>query len=314
MIDLERAYAMMTLARHLDEQMWRIARAGRAHFAVPCSGHEAVGVGYAFALRAGYDFVAPHYRDLSAMLALGLSPREVMLSFFARAGDPTSRGRQPYAHWGSKRLRIISLSGPQPNHVTHGVGVAMGSRRLLEDSVAWIAFGDGGAQKGDVHEAMNFAAVHNIPCVFCVENNLYTQSVPARLQYSVSSLASRAAAYGIPGTSVDGMDVEEVYAAAQEAVTRARRGDGPSLIEARCYRYLPNTSNDDDSRYRLAEEVAEWRLRDPLHLAREKLAPGRADVLDQTARSVAGEAADWAETQPWDDPATVSEHTYAPAG
>lgn len=310
-LDLERAYRLITLARQIDERMWRLARQGRAHFAVPCSGHEAIGAGYGLALRAGHDFVAPHYRDLAAMLALDLEPREVFLHFFARAADPCAAGRQPYAHWGSRRHGIISLQGPQPNHVTHAVGVAWGSRLLDTDQVTWIAFGDGGAQKGEVHEAMNIAAVHRLPCVFCVESNGYTQSVPSRLETAQPEIATRAAGYGIPGEAVDGMDVEAVHEAAGRAIDRARAGEGPTLIDARCYRFLPNTSNDDDSRYRSREEVEEARRRDPLLVLRGRLDAARADALDEEAMTVAAEAAEWAEAEPAGDPSTVLEHTYA---
>jgi 2-oxoisovalerate dehydrogenase E1 component subunit alpha len=310
-LDLERAYRVVTLAREMDARMWALARQGRAHFAVPCAGHEAVGAGYALALRPGHDFVAPHYRDLAAMLALGLEPREVFLHFFARAADPCAAGRQPYAHWGSRRLGIISLQGPQPNHVTHGVGVAWGSRLLGTDEVTLIAFGDGGAQKGEVHEAMNIAAIHRLPCVFCVENNGYTQSVPARLETARPDISARAAGYGIPGESVDGMDVVAVHEAAVRAVERARSGGGPSLLEARCYRFLPNTSNDDDTRYRSREEVETARLRDPRLLLRALLDAALADALDEEAMTVAAEAAEWAEAEPQGEPATVLEHTYA---
>lgn len=309
-MNFEEAYRVMTLARHVDELMWRSARSGGAHFAVPCSGHEAIGAGYGLALRAGYDFVAPHYRDLAAMLALGVSPEEAMLAFFAKRDDPTSGGRQPYAHWGSRRLRIVSLQGPQPNHVTHGVGIAWGNQLEHEDSVVWIGFGDGGAQKGEVHEAMNFAAIHRLPCVFCVEANGYTQSVPERLELA-GSISGRAAAYGMPGLRVDGMDVEAVHAAALEAIARARAGDGPTLIEARCYRFLPNTSNDDDTRYRSREEVEEARRRDPLALLRAKLDAARADALDEEAMTLAAEASDWAQAQPGGDPAELALYTYA---
>ena len=310
-MNLERAYELMTLARQLDERMWRTARSGGAHFAVPCSGHEAIGAGYGLALRAGHDFVAPHSRDLAAMLALGVTPEDCLLAFFAKRDDPTSGGRQPYAHWGSSRLRIISLQGPQPNHVTHGVGVAWGNRLLGEDSVVWIAFGDGGAQKGEVHEAMNFAAIHRLACVFCVEANGYTQSVPDGLETATSDLSARAAGYGMPGVRVDGMDVEAVHAVAAEAVARGRSGAGPTLIEARCYRFLPNTSNDDDSRYRSREEVEAARARDPLVLLRSKLAPARADALDEEAMTAAAAALEWAQAQPDGDPSTLALHTYA---
>lgn len=307
----ERLFELMTLARRLDEQMWRYARSGRAHFAVPCAGHEAIGAAYGSVLVPGRDFLAPHYRDLSAVLAVGLSARDVMLHFFAKAADPCSAGRQPYAHWGSRRLGIISLQGPQPNHVSHAVGVAWGSRLLGEESVTWISFGDGGAQKGEVHEAMNFAAIHRVPCVFCVENNGYAQSVASRLESAVPELWRRADGYGMPGTMVDGMDAEAVQEAAVEAVDRARRGEGPSLIEARCYRFLPNTSNDDDMRYRSRQEVDEWRRRDPLLITRSRLPAAEADAIDQRAEVIAAEAAAWALEQPDGEPDTIYAHTYA---
>src|SRR5205085_8855305 len=180
-------------------------------------------------------------------------------------------GRQPYAHWRSTHLRIGSQEGPQPNVVSHAVGIAYANQTLGSKAVVWIAFGDGGAQKGEVHEAMNFASIHKLAVVFCIENNLYTQSVPLRLESSVTNLSTRAAGYGMPGVSVDGMDLEAVYPAARDAVERARRGEGPSLIEARAYRYMPNTSNDDDTRYRSREEVEEWRGRDPIARLRAHL-------------------------------------------
>jgi 2-oxoisovalerate dehydrogenase E1 component alpha subunit len=195
--------------------------------------------------------------------------------------------------------------------VTHGVGVAWGSKLLGTDQVTWVAFGDGGAQKGEVHEAMNIAAIHRLPCVFCVENNYYTQSVPSRLESARPEIGIRAAGYGIPGESVDGMDVEAVHAAAVRAVERARAGEGPTYIEARCYRFLPNTSNDDDTRYRPREEVEEARRRDPLLLTRQKLDAARADAIDEEGMTVAAEAAEWAEAQPEGEPEQVLEHTYA---
>src|SRR5512135_2045495 len=315
--ELRAAYHWMLLARRLDDRMWQLIRQGKGHFAVPCWGHEALGAGYALALRRGYDYVAPHYRDLAAMLAIGLTPRDVLANFFARAADPCSRGRQPYVHWGSHRLRILTLQGPQPNQVTHGVGVAYGAKLQGEDTVTFIAYGDGGAQKGEVHEAMNFAAIHRLPCVFCCENNRYTQSVPLSLQSSVPDIAVRAAAYGMPGTSVDGMDLLAVYRAVAAAVARARCGDGPSLIEAQVYRYGANTSNDDDTRYRSRAEVEEWRTRDPLPRWRSELVANgvltQADVemLEAEVAVSVDDAVAWAEASPEPAAEDALLYTYA---
>jgi 2-oxoisovalerate dehydrogenase E1 component alpha subunit len=308
----ERAYRALSLARALDARMWRLARAGRAHFAVPCSGHEAIGVGYALALQPGVDWVSPHYRDLAALLVLGMEPRDVMLCFFSRPSDPNARGRQPYAHFGSRRLHVLSQQGPQPNHCSHGVGCAWGSKLLGDGSVSVIAFGDGGAQKGEVHESMNVAAIHRLPCVFVVHRNGWTQSVKRSDEYATETLVARAAGYGIPGISVDGTDVEAMYAAARGAVERARAGGGPSLIDAQCVRFMPNTSNDDDTRYRdRAELDAQRATGDPLVRARALVDASFAARVDAENETVAAEAAEWAEAQPLGDPATVLDHAYA---
>jgi 2-oxoisovalerate dehydrogenase E1 component alpha subunit len=308
----ERAYRALSLARALDERMWRLARAGRAHFAVPCSGHEAIGAGYALAMRAGVDWLSPHYRDLTALIVLGMPPRDVMLHFFSRPADPNAAGRQPYAHFGSRRLHVLSLQGPQPNHCSHGVGCAWGSKLLGDGSASVIAFGDGGAQKGEVHESMNIAAVHQLPVVFVVHRNGWTQSVKRESEYATDTLVARAAGYGMPGLAVDGTDVEAMFAAAQSALERARSGGGPTLIDAHCVRFLPNTSNDDDTRYRdrtLLE--SEFATRDPLIRARSLVTAAFAEAVDAENAALALDAADWAEAQPHGDPQTVAEHAYA---
>jgi 2-oxoisovalerate dehydrogenase E1 component alpha subunit len=308
----ERAYRALSLARALDERMWRLARAGRAHFAVPCSGHEAIGAGYALALQPGLDWVSPHYRDLAALLVLGMEPRDVMLCFFSRPSDPNAAGRQPYAHFGSRRLHVLSQQGPQPNHCSHGVGCAWGSKILGDGSVSVIAFGDGGAQKGEVHESMNLAAVHGLPCIFVVHRNGWTQSVKREDQYATETLVARAAGYGMPGIAVDGADIEAMVAATTEAVERARGGGGPTLIDAHCVRFLPNTSNDDDTRYRDRGALeANFATGDPLVRARALVDPAFAQRVDDENTAAAQDAAEWAEAQPLGDPATVMEHAYA---
>jgi 2-oxoisovalerate dehydrogenase E1 component subunit alpha len=316
-VDLVRAYRWMLVARRIDDTMWTLRRQGKGHFVVSSAGHEAIGAAAGLATDLEHDFLAPHYRDLTACLAWGLQPREVMAHYFGRAVDPCTGGRQPYAHWGSMERRILSQEGPQPNVVTHAVGVAFANRRLGSPGVVWIGFGDGGAQKGEVHEAMNFAAIHKLAVVFCVENNLYTQSVPLRLESSVPDLSLRAAGYGIAGESVDGMDLLAMVPVARAAVERARAGQGPTLIEARAYRYMPNTSNDDDTRYRSREEVEEWRARDPIARLRGHLLgtgalqePAAVALEAEVAEEVA-EAATWAEAQPDADPEHVLAHTWA---
>lgn len=297
-------YRWMRLARALDERMWTLNRQGRGHFAVPCAGHEATGVGYVYAMDSQIDYLAPHYRDLAALLVWGITPSEVMCHYLAKSPDPSGAGRQMYAHWGDARRRVLSLSSPQPNHVTHAVGLALAAKYRGEGAVTWCGFGEGASSKGDVHESMNFAAIHRLPIVFCCENNGYAISVPESKQMAVRNVADRAAGYGFPGVVVDGLDPLAVYEAAQWAVERARRGEGPTLIEAKLYRYLPHTSNDDDRQYRTREEVVEARRRDPLETFRERLFreqllddKGEAELRGEIARAV-DEAVAFAEAAP----------------
>ncbi len=285
-------YRTMLLARSLDERMWQLNRQGRAHFAVPCAGHEGAAAGFAFALDPARDWLVPHYRDLAALLVYGVTPREVICHLLGKATDPMSGGRQMYAHWGYASRKIFSVSSPQPNHVTHAVGIALASKLRRENSVTWCGFGEGSSSKGDVHEAMNFAAIHKLPIIFCVENNSYAISTPQKLQMAIENVADRAAGYGFRGVVVNGSDVRAVYACAREAIENARGGNGPTLVEIKVYRFLPHTSNDDDKLYRTREEVQAARLNDPLVRFREQL---RAEnILDDTReRELKSEIDSW---------------------
>jgi 2-oxoisovalerate dehydrogenase E1 component alpha subunit len=265
-------YRTMALARALDERLWQMNRQGITHFAVPCAGHEAVGAAYVFAMKRGHDFMAPHYRDVSALLAAGQAPLDIMLHALAKRGDLSGAGRQMYAHWGDRKRNIVTLSSPQPNHILHGVGIALASQLRAEDAVTVIAFGDGSTSKGDFHEGLNFAGIHKLPCVFICENNGFSISVPQSKQMAVPDVAIRAHGYGFEGIVVDGCDPIQVYEVSQAAIARARAGGGPTLIEAKVERLLPHTSNDDDTRYRSREELDRIRQqRDPIPLFRKRL-------------------------------------------
>lgn len=312
-----RMYRAMRLARLLDDRMWLLNRQGVGHFAVPGNGHEAAAVGYAIALRPGQDWVAPHYRDLAGLLLLGMTAEEVMHNYFATAADVAGAGRQNYAHWGYRRLKIKTLSSPQGPHVPHGVGLAHASKLRKLDEVVWIGYGDGTSSKGDVHEAMNFAAIHKLPCVFCCENNGYAISVDQKHQMAIENVADRAAGYGMPGFVVDGTDPLAMYAVSVEAIGRARRGEGPSLIEAKCIRLLPHTSNDDDRHYRTREELAAERKRDPIDRFRQYLMSVGLDDEEREAElqreltAVVDAATKAAQQSPQAEPADARRHVYA---
>lgn len=315
---LRAMFRMMVLARALDERMWLLNRAGKAPFVISCQGHEAAQVGAAFALDREKDFTLPYYRGLATVLVMGMTPLEVMLALFARAADPNSGGRQMPAHYSSRRLRIVSQSSPVGTQIPHAAGVALAEKIRGGDAVVWASFGEGTTSQGDFHEGINFAAVHHLPAIFQCENNEYAISVPQHQQMAVASVADRGPAYGIPGVSVDGTDVLAVYEVTRRAVERARRGAGPSLIEARVVRLTAHSSDDNDRTYRSQRELKSLRQQDPIarfaaYLREHDLL---GDAEEQAIRAeIAHEvdaASEAAEQAPLPDRETLFDHVYAP--
>jgi 2-oxoisovalerate dehydrogenase E1 component alpha subunit len=312
-------YYKMLLSRTLDERLWQLHRQGKINFHVSAMGHEAAQAAIASNFVPGKDFAAGYYRDLTTALVFGLTARDVMLAAFARAGDIFSGGRQMPSHFSSRALHIVTVSSPVATQLPQAVGIALAAKLRGEDTVVYTACGEGSAQKGDFHEACNFAGVHQLPVVFVIQNNGYAISEPISEEAAVPNLSIRAEGYGFPGVTVDGMDVFETYHAAGTAVARARRGEGPTLIEAKCYRLTPHSSDDDDRRYRSREEVDEWKARDPLpRFQRQLLELGVLDeALDRQLRArVTGEvdeATEFAEQAPWPRGEEAMEHVYAKA-
>ncbi len=310
-------FRLMLLARALDERMWLLNRAGKAPFVISCQGHEAAQVGAAMALQRGKDFTLPYYRGLATVLVMGMTPREVMLGALARAADPSSGGRQMPAHYSHRALKIITQSSPVGTQIAHAAGVGMAEKIKRGDAVAWTSFGEGTTSQGDFHEGVNLAAVHKLPVIFQCENNDYAISVPMHMQMAVSSVADRAGAYGIAGVKVDGTDVLATYGATRVAVERARAGEGPTLLEAKCIRLTPHSSDDNDRAYRPADELKAMRANDPIVKYRELLrSEGIMDeaqeqaIRDQIKQDV-DDATAFAEQAPLPDPATLLDHVYA---
>lgn len=312
-------YEMMLLARTVGERERMLNRMGKGPFAVTGEGHEAAQVGTAFALTPGTDWAVPYYRDIGVALTLGVTPRDLLLAHLAREEAIESGGRNMPSHFSSVELRIVSGSAPVSTQVPHAAGIALASKLRGLDEVAITYFGDGGASVGDVHEAMNFAGIHKLPVIFVCENNQYAISVGIRKQMAIENVADRAAGYGFPGVRVDGNDVLAVYEAAREAVERARRGDGPTFIEAKTYRLVPHTSDDDDSRYRAKEEVEGWRKKCPIVRFRawlEENGVADAEAIEGIAAKVAEEvdaATEYAENAPTPAPESALRHVFVEA-
>jgi 2-oxoisovalerate dehydrogenase E1 component alpha subunit len=315
--DLIGMYRLVALSRALDERMWILNRAGRIPFVISGQGHEGAQVGIAWAFEKGHDWIAPFYRSIATCLTFGMSARDIMTAQYATANDPSSGGRQMPGHYGSHEHNLLSVSSPVATQLLHAVGIALAAKIRKTGQVAMTSMGEGSSNQGDVHEGLNFAAIHKLPFVFVVENNGYAISVPAAMQVSVANVADRAPGYGMPGVVVDGVDVLACYAAARDAVARARAGGGPTLIEAKVTRLTGHSSDDQQTKYRSEDELTAERGRDPLPGFRDQLR--EAGVLtDEVEARLAAEitaavddATEYAESQPDPDPATATRYVYA---
>ena len=314
--DLLSMYRTMVTARLVDEAAFRLNRQGKAPFVVPVSGHEGCQVGTGWPLRRGQDIWLPYYRDVAVVLVAGMTPYEIFLGLFAKADDPSSGGRQMPSHWGSRRLGIMSHSSPIATQVPHAAGIAYAAKYRREDTVVGCWFGEGATSEGAWHEGVNFAAIHKLPVIFVCENNHYAISVHETKQMAIANVADRGPAYGIPGVVVDGNDVLDCYGAMVTAVERAKAGEGPTLIEAKTYRFFPHTSDDDDRSYRTREEVEEAKHQDPIHRFEHSLRdgglldPAGADAINAEIKADVDRQIDEAWNAADPDPSTLERHLY----
>lgn len=317
--DLRRMYELLVLTRLVDERLWTLNRQGKVMAVASCQGQEAAQVASAYALKPG-DYVTVSYREHGVVLTMGMTPREILCFGMARAEDPNSKGRQIPGHYSSRRLGILTSSSPVATQIPHAVGAALTSKYLKQGRVAVTYFGDGATSKGDFHESCNYAGIHKLPVIFFCQNNGWAISVPNRLQFAVEDIACRAEGYGFPGVVVDGNDAVAVYEVMREAVERARRGEGPTLIEAKTSRFLSHTSQDDDRRYRPREEVEAERRRDPLLIMEGRLKEAGlwdedwAVEVRRKAQKEIDEATVYAERAPEPVPEQALTFIYAEAG
>jgi 2-oxoisovalerate dehydrogenase E1 component alpha subunit len=310
-------FRTMLAQRMLESRGFQLNRQGKVPFASASEGHEAVQAGAAMAFEPGKDILVPYYRDLGLSLGIGLTPYEVLLSLFARNADH-SAGRQFPHHYASRRLGLQTISSAIAAQLPHAVGAAYALHyRKAGGRAVLTTFGDGATSEGEWHESVNFAAVHGLPIVFLCENNEWAISTPLSMQTAEPDIYRRAEGYGLPGCVVDGMDPIACYAAVKVAMDRARSGGGPTLVEAKCYRFLSHTTDDDDRTYRSREEVEERRKDDPVPrferiLVRQQiLSPEAVDALKRSILVEANEATDRAESMPYPAPHDLFDKVYA---
>jgi TPP-dependent pyruvate/acetoin dehydrogenase alpha subunit len=275
-------YRLMRLNRSLEERLVHLYRQGKVVGGLYRSlGQEATSVGSAAALEKG-DVLGPLIRNLGAVLVMGYTPKEILLQHLGRAASP-SGGKEGNLHFGRPERGVVSSISMLGALVPVMAGIALAARMQRKRTVAMTYIGDGGTSTGAFHEGLNFAGVQKLPLVVIAENNGWAYSTPFRRQTAAKSLADRAAAYGIPGLSVDGNDVVAVYDAARTAVERARSGGGPTLVEARTYRMRGHAEHDGQA-YVPREELENWARQDPIDRHAERiLASGGVTAADLEA-------------------------------
>lgn len=297
-------YEKMLFARVFDERAFRLQRQGRIGTYPPYKGQEAAQVGAAVHLEDG-DWLFPYGRDLAACFAFGKNLKNAFLYTMG------------HKNGSNEEANIFPLAIMIPPQIPQAVGAAWASKLKGEDRVALATIGDGGTSKGDFHEGLNMAAVYKAPAIFLCQNNQWAISVPYEQQTASETIAQKAVAYGMKGVRVDGNDILAVHHVTKEAVERARKGEGPTLIEAVTYRIGPHTTSDDPTRYRQDGETKEWEQRDPLVLYKKYLvkkglwSEKKEAQKEEEIREVINTAIVAAEKEAETTLADVFEHVYA---
>ncbi len=313
--DLLEILYYMRLQRAVEDRGIKLYYQGRISGAYFTGwGHEAIVVGATYALGAD-DLIAPMHRDLAAYIMRGIPVRRVFAQFLDREGGLT-HGRDGNVHMGDPSLGVFPFISHMAASVPVAAGMALACRQRGEARVVMTFFGDGATSTGTWHEGVNFAAVFRLPVVLILENNQYAYSTPLDRQTAARSFVDKAPGYGIPGVAVDGNDALAVFAAAREAVSRARRGEGPTLIECRTMRIRGHSEGDKFS-YVPKALLDEWAARDPIVLFERRLRSDgvltpEADgaMQDRISREIE-EGLDWAEASPEPAPESVTEGVYA---
>ena len=309
------AYRTMLVARKVDEKSEILYKQNKSHFQISCSGHEAIQVATANAMRPGYDWAYPYYRDLAFATAWGMTAKEHFLAILNKADDPCSGGRQMPNHFGHKKLQIVSQSSPTGTQFLQAVGAAIALRRQGSDAVVYTSAGEGTTAQGDYHEALNWAAREKLPLIILIQDNKLAISTHISEQIAGGSVAKFSQGYeGLEIVEVNGLDYQESFRAAKKAVAKARAAHGPTLIVAEVVRLLSHSISDNQAKYRSSEELEANKNKDPLIMLSDELSKrGSSKKIEQITQEVQEDidsAATWAEQQQDPKPETFALHVY----
>ena len=311
-------YKNMTLARKLDEREMTLLKQGKAFFHIGCSGHEAAQLAAANNMKSGSDWAYPYYRDAAFCLGLGMTGKEQLLAFLAKDLDPSSGGRQMPQHYGHRDLRIVTQSSPTGTQFLQAVGCSMSRKWEDNNEIVYVSSGEGSTSEGEFHEALNWSSREKLPVVFHIQDNGYAISVPVSDQIAGSSVFDMVSGYeNLAKYNVDGTNFFETNLAFQQAIDRARKGKGPSVVVSRVVRLLSHSSSDDQRKYRSSEDLESDLKKDPIiKFEKECL---KAKILTKTdiekthsnVEKYIEESVAWVDEQDDPDPKTAQNHLYS---
>ena len=310
-------YYTMVLARELDNRMLTLIKQGKGFFHMGCSGHESAQIAAALTINGGRDWSYPYYRDGAYTLALGVSSREHLLSFLARADDPASGGRQMPMHYSNKNLRIVSQSSATGTQYLQAVGCALTRKLDQNKEIVYVSSGEGTTSQGDFHEALNWASREKAPVIFHIQDNEYAISTH-KSEQTAGSVYSLVSGYdNLSKFQVDGTNFFETHLAFSQAAERAKRGKGPSVIVSNVVRLMPHSSSDDQRKYRSKEDLEKDLSRDPIQLFKTNcIAEGififkDTEKIDQKVKKQVIDDIAWADQQDHPDSKTALNYIYS---
>ena len=310
-------YQKMFTSRKLDEKMLILLKQGKSFFHIGASGHEAAQLAAANLMKPNQDWSFPYYRDGAFCIGIGMTPKEQLLSFLARADDPNSGGRQMPQHYGHKKLRIVSQSSPTGTQFLQAVGCALARKMSKTDDIVYVSSGEGTTSQGDFHEAINWASNAKAPVIFHIQDNEYAISTHRSDQMADTVYAMTSGYKNLARYNVDGSDYFETSLAFKESFLRARKGKGPSVVISNVVRLLPHSSSDDQRKYRLEKALKEDLKKDPLKKLEEEclkanfIPTKEFEKIRDAVSSQIDIDAEWAEAQDHPDPDTALDHIYS---
>ena len=311
-------YRNMVIARKLDEKEMALLKQGKAFFHIGCSGHEAAQLAAANNMHPSKDWAYPYYRDAALCLGLGMTGKEQLLSFLAKDSDPSSGGRQMPQHYGHKDLRIVSQSSPTGTQFLQAVGCAMSRRWENKKEIVYVSSGEGSTSEGEFHEALNWASREKLPVIFHIQDNEYAISVHISEQTSGSSVFDMVSGYkNLSKFDVDGTDFFETNLAFSQAVDRARKGKGPSVVVSNVVRLLSHSSSDDQRKYRSQSDLESDLKRDPIRKFENECIKAKVFTKKEVSTIAAEidnyieEAIQWTQNQADPAPSSAFDHLYA---